>query len=263
MYKRYLFALVLFCSCKKTVKLPLNTTTSQIVIQGEVSNVQGPYTVTINKSVGFYDDNTFPPVSGATVIIAGSAGDHDSLTEIGYNTGIYQTHSLLGRPGETYNLIVVVGQQVYTASSTMPYRIVPLDSISFVLSGRRLDQYNAVANFQDPAGVKNYYQFLLFINGALFNRDIFVFDDRLSDGRYITQTLAMDSAYLQPGYLLQVVMNGIDSNVYNYFYQLQQSSGGGAFNTAASPTNPVSNISNGAFGYFSAHTSFTRQTIVY
>jgi hypothetical protein len=46
----------------------------------------------------------------------------------------------------------------------------------------------------------------------------------------------------------------IDSAVYNYFFQLFQSGGAGSFNTSASPANPTSNISNGAYGYFSAHT---------
>src|ERR1700748_440056 len=165
MSKRYLFAMVLFCSCKKTVHLPLETTTPQLVIQGEISNVQGPYTITINKSVGFYDDNNFPPVSGASVTITSSGGDYDSLIETP-GTGVYYANSILGRPGETYTMKAVVGQQTYKATSTLPSQLVPLDSISFILSGRRLDQYNAVANFQDPAGVKNYYQFLVFINGV-------------------------------------------------------------------------------------------------
>jgi hypothetical protein len=54
----------------------------------------------------------------------------------------------------------------------------------------------------------------------------------------------------------------IDSSVYNYFFQLAQSSGAGAFNTTASPANPTSNISNGAYGYFSAHTISSQTELV-
>jgi hypothetical protein len=51
--------------------------------------------------------------------------------------------------------------------------------------------------------------------------------------------------------------------VYNYFLQLRQSSGTGAFNSTASPANPTSNITGGALGYFSAHTTQTQTITVY
>jgi len=95
-------------------------------------------------------------------------------------------------------------------------------------------------------------------------KDIFVFDDRLSDGKYITRGLRNGEATLNIGDSLEIRMYCIDEPVFNYFNQLDQSgSGGGAFNTAASPANPVSNISNGAYGYFSAHTLRSRRTKVY
>ena len=56
-------AAMLFYSCQKTVTLNLKTAASQIVIQGEVTNLAGPYTVTINQSTAFYADNTFPTIS--------------------------------------------------------------------------------------------------------------------------------------------------------------------------------------------------------
>ncbi|HEX3935332.1 MAG TPA: DUF4249 domain-containing protein [Puia sp.] len=255
-------ALVLFCSCQKTVTLPLNTAPPQIVIQGEVTNAAGPYTVTINQSVGFYTSNTFPPISGAIIKISDNQGVTDSLTETS-SPGVYTTHFLQGIPGNTYTLSVFAQDTNYTATSTMPMPV-PLDSISFESSGIfNKTRITAVANFQDPAGVKNYYQFIAYINGVQFTKDIFVFDDRLSDGRYINDDLRMDSTYLSPGDRLEVSMYGIDVNVYNYFYQLSQSGGSNAFNTTASPANPASNISNGAYGYFSAHTTQSAFTTVY
>jgi hypothetical protein len=96
-----------------------------------------------------------------------------------------------------------------------------------------------------------------------FTKDIFAFDDRLSDGKYIVQDLRMDSTYLTVGDQLQVNMYCIDVNVYNYFNQLAQSGGTGAFNTTAAPANPTSNISNGAYGVFSAHTISSKTLTVY
>jgi Domain of unknown function (DUF4249) len=263
-HKLILFcAALLVCSCKKTVTLKLNTATPQIVIQGEITNLPVPYTITISQSVGFYADNTFPPVSGASVIVSDTTnGIRDSLTEEAPGTGIYRTHETVGVPGHTYTLSVTSQQQTYTATSTMPMPVT-LDSIAFSqLSGFGNNQIDAIADFQDPAGIKNYYQFVEFVNGSQITKDIFVLSDRLSDARYINYTLFNDTSYLFKGDQVQVNMYCIDENVYNYFYQLVQSGGTGAFSTTASPANPTSNISNGALGYFSAHTVSTQSRVV-
>jgi hypothetical protein len=143
---------------------------------------------------------------------------------------------------------------------------VPFDSVTFDHSadfGRK--QIEAIVNFQDPPGVKNYYQFMEYINGVLLTKgsSIFVLDDRLSDGRYISRTLRNDTTRLAIGDLLEVKKYDIDENVYNYWYQLDQSGGSGGFNTSASPANPASNISNGAYGYFSAHTVQSKTVTVH
>lgn len=252
-------AATLVCACQKTVTLPLNTAPSQVVIQGEVTNQPGPYTVLINKTVGFYADNTFPSVSGASVKISDGVIT-DSLTET--SPGVYTTHTLQGRSGATYTLTVGLGDSTYTASSTMPAPVT-LDSVTFDNSGRfRKNQITPQANYQDPPNVKNYYQFIMYINGTQFTKDIYAFDDRLTDGKYIVQNLRMDSSYLNVGDQLRVDMYCVDVNVFNYFNQLSQSNGTGAFNTAASPANPSSNISNGAYGVFSAHTVSSKTAIV-
>jgi hypothetical protein len=239
-------------ACKKIVTLKLNNVPAAIVIQGNVTNEPGPYYVTISQPVDFYADNNFPPVSGATVLISNSEGQTDSLTEV--SPGNYATNFLQGAPGDTYRLSVTAQGVNYTASSTMP-ATVNLDSITFEENkGFGQTRISAVANFQDPAGVRNYYQFVEYLNGAALTKDLFVFDDRLSDGRYISYTLYNDTSYLQPGDAVRLDLYCIDSAVYNYFFQLLQSDGAGSFNTSASPANPTSNISGGAYGYFSAHT---------
>jgi len=48
-------------------------------------------------------------------------------------------------------------------------------------------------------------------------------------------------------------MQCVDKKVFTYWYSLSQQ-GGNGFANSATPSNPTSNISNGALGYFSAHT---------
>jgi hypothetical protein len=97
-------AAILFYSCQKTVTLDLKNAPAQIVIQGEVTDGPGPYTVMINQSTAFYASNTFPPISGAAIKISDGQGLTDSLTET--SPGVYSTHTLQGIPGNTYTLSV-------------------------------------------------------------------------------------------------------------------------------------------------------------
>ena len=56
-------------------------------------------------------------------------------------------------------------------------------------------------------------------------------------------------------------MQCIDDKVYLFYAALLQLSGGGP-GGGVTPANPPSNISNGALGYFSAHTVRTRNIVI-
>jgi hypothetical protein len=246
-------------SCKKVITVDLNNASPQLVIKGEVTNAAGPYQISINTTVNFSATNTFPPVSGAQVTINDNTGINDSLTET--SPGVYATHSYWqGQPGNTYSLNVTVSGKNYTATSTMPQQV-NLDSVGFQkVTNGRTPAIEAVAYFQDPPGVTNYYQFSEVINDTLLNK-IFIFQDRLSDGKYISQPFDTDSLHLLPGNQLSFSMYSIDKNVYQYFSELRQLLNANPFNEAT-PANPGSNISGGALGYFSAHTIQTRHLTV-
>jgi hypothetical protein len=103
----------------------------------------------------------------------------------------------------------------------------------------------------DPPLTKNYYRFLLAVNGKP-SENIFVFDDYFNDGKTVIRELLDFDLAPQPGDRIDVQMQCIDAFMFKYWQGIDQNeSRGGATTT---PANPVSNISNGALGYFSAHT---------
>jgi len=74
-----LLILVFIYSCTKTITPHLNTVSSQLIIQGAISDTAGPYYVSIVTSVDFYASNNYPGVSGASVIITNATtGVRDS-----------------------------------------------------------------------------------------------------------------------------------------------------------------------------------------
>jgi hypothetical protein len=239
-------ALATVAACTKTITPNLNNAGSQLYIQGAVSDTPGPYYVSIGRSAGFYDSSIYPGVSGASVTITDSTtGQLDALTET--STGLYVTHSLVkGIPGHTYRLNVQLNGKTYSAASTMP-QPVPLDSVSFDFSDT--SQIEAVANFQDPLHIVNFYKYTMMINGRVDKR-FQAFDDRLSDGRYIRDRIDADTGEVKRNDVVRLSLVSIDSNVYVYLHEAENI----AYNNAGltSPANPQSNITGGCLGYFSA-----------
>ncbi|MEO8862643.1 MAG: DUF4249 family protein [Ginsengibacter sp.] len=246
-----LCALFISFGCKKIIHVSLNNVPPQIVIVGAITDQPGPYTVTLSTTVNYTAENSFPAVSGAFVTITGNSLI-DTLTET--SPGNYTTHSLLGAPGNSYELNVVANGKTYNAISTMP-QPVHLDSVGYETDAFSKKRINAIAYFQDPAGMPNYYQFIEFNNGVQFqnNRGVSVFSDRLSDGKYISHTLDDDSTDISVGNTVTIQMNSIDVNVYNYLYTQNLITRQNDFQSPT-PNNPTGNISNKALGYFAAYT---------
>jgi len=251
--------LLTLASCQKVIHLDLKDAPPVLVIDADMSNVNG-LRVRLSKSVGFYDDNIFPAVdSGAVVVLKNLTTEHVDTVPM-RRQGLY----VLDRKpniGTSYQLFVTVDSITYTAISTMP-EVTVFDSITF--SKRNLfgdDIISARVNFQDKPGVDNYYLFrqALLKNGK---QSVFPFSDRLSDGRYIRRNCLNDSSYINIGDTVAINMQCIDKNVYKYFDVLGDVSGeGGGFGNA-SPANPPTNIVGGALGVFNVHSDYMQKVKV-
>ena len=247
------FMVTFFLSCTKTITPPLSNA-SKLVIVGTVSDTAGPYHVYISKTADFYSDNVYPAVSGAAVNITDiTAGVNDVFTEA--VPGDYVSHTLTGIPGHTYFMQVSLNGQRYIASSTMPQPVV-LDSVTVDYAVN--NDLRPVVNYQDPE-IKNYYKYDSWRNGIQV-KHFETFDDRLSNGRYLHRALDADTGKFKRGDLLTVDLVGIDKGSFTFLSESESV----AFNNGslAAPATPVSNISGGCVGYFSAQTVSTKQSII-
>jgi hypothetical protein len=251
-------------SCTKNISITPANASGQLVIEGNLTNVSGPQYVTLSFNVPFNNSNTYPPVTGATVTISDQSGNIYLLPE--GPPGTYSFNPLAGTAGTTYTLKAQVNGHVYTANSTMP-SVVNLDSISAANNTVIRHPKNGnpskfvTAYYQDPAGIANYYRFIMWVNGVQVN-SIFTFDDLLSDGKYISQNLRETDIDVYSGDTVKVEMQCIDKPMYTYWYTLMQEQGGDINGTSLAPSNPPTNITPAAFGYFSAHTTQTMTIIV-
>lgn len=249
-----LFGLMLAAaSCEKVIDVKLNEGDKKFVIDAVLTDQPGTCVVKLSQTKNFNDDNSFNGFSGATVTITGPSGTVTTLSE--QSPGIYGNTSLTGTTGGTYQLRVQAGDQTFTATATMAPQV-PFDSM-YVKTQKFFDEDETFASvvFRDPGGVRNYYRFVQSINGARTKR-VFIMDDDLSDGKLFNSTLYFfadddESKKIKPGDTVAIEMQCIEAAMYKYWFSFDQSAGGNA--QSAAPSNPVSNISGGALGYFSVH----------
>lgn len=244
-----LFLLSFFISCEKVIDIKINGADKKYVIEGNVFNVQSlPQEVKISQTKDFSDDNSFVGIRGALVSIREKGGLAYRLAEV--SAGIYRTTALKGIPGRTYELSVTINGNSYTATSTMPSALVSIDSLSLFDIGFGSNTVKTIIpSYKDPPGLGNSYRIVEYANEIPVKK-IFVQNDDLSDGLVISRPLINPKGELKTGDAVRVNLLCIDSDVYKYWFSLDQAATGD--NQSATPTNPVSNISGGVLGYFSA-----------
>lgn len=260
-----ILSLFLFVSCEKEIDLDLEDQSGQIVIEANVTDQTGPYYVKITKSIAFTQTNQYPAVENAQVVLSDNTGQTETLQYAG--NGVYQTSTFVAQSGRTYTLKIQAEGKEYTAQSTMPQAVSfdGLDQDSFVVGGTT--SYTLLPQFNDPLALGNRYLFVYTVNNnpkKFFSE----FSDNVNNGLPNQRPLILpndegdpDDIKVVAGDTIHVEMQCIDNSVYLYYSALLQLSGGGP-GGGITPTNPPSNISNGALGYFSAHTVRTRSTVI-
>lgn len=242
-------------SCQKVVDLKLKDASGQLVIEANVTNTN-TQTVKLSRNVAFTSTNNYPAVSGAVVTVSDQTGKIYQLIEGA--AGVYSLSQFRGISLTNYNLNVQTDGKTYTASSTMPARV-SLDSIFAKNNEFNSKQRYISVAYADPAGVKNQYRFVMYVNDVQVN-SVFAYNDDLTDGRYVNAQLRQFDIDIYPGDTVKIEMQCIDPAIYAYWESLQQQQGNGP-GGGVTPSNPPTNLTNNALGYFSAHTTQTRTLI--
>jgi hypothetical protein len=247
-------------SCQKVISIDLNSPSPQLVVEASISDKPGPYFVKLSNTVNFDNITEFPMVTGAVVEISDSSGNVETLIEM--ENGIYRTSTLQGAPGQSYKLTIRTDGRIYESDSFMPY---PVEDIRLSITpevddrplikgntGPKPKQYQVNFEINDPEKYNNFYRFAVFHK----NRQIAtrrVFSDQFHNGKIIAGEFGLhDTINFEPGDTVALELQNIDKGTYDFFRTLRDGAGGLTF-LSASPSNPISNISNNGLGYFSAY----------
>jgi hypothetical protein len=199
MRSRFLMSIIfLFAAgCTKDFNIDPGSSKQLYVIDGRISNLEGPYHIRVTKGANSLSNGNFSgmddaeAVTGAQVIISDDMGAADTLrapdqSDFRYDPafsadrGYYVTTKITGIPGHTYHLRVRTGDNTFEASAYMPDNVPAIDSVvlkkDLVADPSGLLGDVAFAYFKEPQDENNYYALQLnAINDSLYDRAHWVY----------------------------------------------------------------------------------------
>lgn len=252
----YLFVLLGLTSCIETVQLDLRSIDPQIVIEGKMTDDSTQNEVKITLSQDFQQKNEFPPITTASVLVTDiTTGESENLQQP--SPGVYRIQNLKGISGHTYKMVVDYNGQTYEGQSSMPQKVA-FESLKYQTVSRFDTKTKMVVVYNDPKEQVNYYRWATIGNDGIRSRAYFVRSDIFNNGNYIEQVI--DSGIdINTNDKITVEMQCIDKATFDYFLTLAKQQGQGP-NSGAVGSNPSSNISGGALGYFGAYTIEKKNT---
>jgi hypothetical protein len=253
-------------SCQEVVSIDLNKADPHIVIEGVISDQPGPYTVKVSMTGNYFEPSLyFPPVTDAQIVVTDDRGQRDTLKEA--DQGTYLSTHLLGIEGRTYSMSVVTGGKTYSASSTMPAKVL-IDSIYAVArTGFRSEPgFDIYVMFKDSPEPGNYYRLnakssTLIPADSIDGRRFRLYTDKLTNGNEMTERIRAGGK-VQSGDTITLELLSIDKAAYDYFSTLRNILSSDRSPTSLSPANPNTNLTNGSLGYFAAFAMDTKKIII-
>jgi hypothetical protein len=254
-------------SCTERINIDLDESTVRLVVEGTVTTDTMAHKVILSKSTSYYYSQKAPVVSGASVSIS----VRSSIIQLHESApGVYETDStFFGIVGEAYTLDIrldsaVGGFSEYSATSVMVERV-SIDSLQLLFHPDWSENgfWEVKCFFQDSPS-ENYYRFLVSRNGKLITDTLdkwFVSDDRFFSGDYVEgATVAVldqgsEDEMLNNGDTVTIELNCIGRDYAGFISEAQAELMGSNPFFSGPPANVTGNISNGAIGFFSAHTT--------
>lgn len=278
-----LLIVLAFSSCEKTIEFDLENKEPKLVVEATIENNEPPRVV-LSQSFNFFStigidvlSNSF--VHNADVYMSNGTQTHRlkeyavpitsayALYYYGIDSANVNT-AFKGEINKQYTLRIVVDNEEYTATTTIPNFNKQVDSIWWKPAPAVEDSTKAVVMLKvtDPKGFGNYIRYFTKQNNQPFYPGISsVFDDLVVDGTTYNIQVGpgrdrnaerdvTEGSFFNKGDTVVVKIAGIDKATFDFWRTMEYSyqSVGNPFST---PTKVLGNISNKALGYFGGYAS--------
>jgi hypothetical protein len=250
--KPILIAGIMFCllvSCEDIIKIDLDSMESKMVIEGVIRDISDHCIVNISKTVDYFKPGVYPKVSDAIVSITDDDGKITIFNET--RPGEYTSENLDAVPGHEYRLDVWAQGAKYSAETTMPRRV-EIESLSCIVPPPILDLGEGLMVYcqvVDPPEEQNQYRMKAYniSDTTKASESMVLFNDDFNNGNKMR--MDWEQGAFLTGDTVIVEIQTLDRSSYD-FYRTMFSITGNGFFSASSPANPLTNLSNGALGYF-------------
>ncbi len=289
--KQYLFfsVFVIFSlSCKKDIDFKLQETEPKLVVEATIENGEYPF-VLLTRSIGYFstigpealaksfERNAEVTVSTATATMQLKEYAVRITPAISfYYYSVDSTNipaAFKGQFNTPYQLKIKTGGKEYTATTTIPRITKRVDSLWWKPAVALADSAKAavIVRVTDPPGFGDYIRYLTKTGSQPFLPPYnSAYDDLFIDGTTYELQLApgidrnvgdRESFLFNRGDTITFKLSNIDKTTYEFWRTLEFSYGsiGNPFST---PTKVLSNISNGALGYFGGYATQYRTIII-
>jgi hypothetical protein len=276
-------------SCEKNINFKLKNAPDVLVVDASIENNQAPVVI-LTKSLDFF--STVNPaqllgsfVRNADVFLSNGTLNHklkEYAIPVGAGLNLYYysidsanvSTAFNGALNTNYQLKIIVDQQEYTASTTIPNLSKKIDSVWWKPAPFATDTTEVLlmGKFTDPPGLGNYVRYFTKKNREPFlPGENSVFDDQVIENTtYSLQidpgidrnnAISRDSNFFRRGDTLTLKISNINKATYTFWstWEFAYQSIGNPF---AQPNKVIGNISNGALGAFYGYASEYRTLII-
>ena len=239
-------ASVLLTSCEDVIEVELSEENLNLIgVEASITTQEEP-TVFIYLTLRVDQDQAYPGISGATVVIADDATPSNQITlvEDDIKKGLYhvpQNASYRGVAGREYTLTIQTPEATLTAKDKLN-AVERIDSIQVVPSMRGDKRFLGIFTYgQEPEALGNYYKWDIYVNDTLlYKTEHLAFaSDEFVNGNYISKLEIFTDFYdvnkpedrlLNLNDTIQVRQTSISETAYNFYFQMiNQGSTGSLF----------------------------------
>ena len=260
-------------SCEEVVDIDLNNADPAFVAEAQIFK-DSIALVRLSTTFSYFSGDEPSYIENAIIRISnGTLSEELSY----WGNGYYRGSLIKGKEGIKYDIEIIHDGITYTGSSTMPMQ----SEITAVRYSKNNNQnifnpygetmYVIDVDFIDEPEKDNYYMIRYILDGEVLEGSYYVLNEKSAvNGTFEisdinpanSDTIRFSEWMFYEGGLVEVQVVSIDKPVYDYFVQLNDILFWKRRFNPPSPYNPVSNISNGALGYFSAWSFDSRKIIL-
>lgn len=257
-YIVFFLALGSLISCTEVITLDLNDSEPTLVIEATLNGQDNTISVLLTESGSFINPGDYPSVSDALITLTESSGENMTVPEV--EPGVYSLTGVTVLAGESYSLSVVSGEKEHLANVTVPDQI-EVDSISFEASATRQfgEGLSPTLHYQTASGEAPWLRVRITTASSLYPTSFLPLENVMRP----TSSSLLQASYPR-GEKLRMEIQAISEEMYRYFEDVSglkgESFGPGA--ASAAPSNPDSQWTGSALGYFNAHIPFRIEVVV-